>query len=319
MQLKSLKVFCDIVGYRSFSRAAEEHGLSQSGASQTVHHIEEELGVKLLDRSKRPFVLTPEGELFHEGCRDLVERYLTLEQSVRRRHAELGARVRVVSIPSVGLHHMQRCVQEFQALHPETDVRLEYAQPTRVYEAVEHDRADLGLVSFPKPSRACDVVAWRSEPIVLVCAPGHPLAAQERVRPADLNGVRAIGYDESLPIRRELARDLHAVGIRLQVVRAFDTIELIKRAVEIDDGVALLPEPTVQQEVESGTLVSVPLEGATLTRPLGIIHRHGKELGHAAQRFVEFLQTAGAAPTNGHPNGHVATRAPAHEMKRAHE
>ena len=63
MHLKSLKVFCDVVGRRSFSRAADENGISQSGASQMVHHLEEYLGVKLIDRSKRPFVLTAEGEV----------------------------------------------------------------------------------------------------------------------------------------------------------------------------------------------------------------------------------------------------------------
>ena len=75
MHFKSLKVFCDVVGRRSFSRAASENGISQSGASQTVNALEEHLGVKLIDRTKRPFVLTPEGEVYYEGCRKLVQRY----------------------------------------------------------------------------------------------------------------------------------------------------------------------------------------------------------------------------------------------------
>ncbi len=73
MHLKSLRVFCDVVGRRSFSRAAIENGMTQSGASQLVHHLEEHLGVRLIDRSKRPFVLTPEGEVYYAGCRNLVQ------------------------------------------------------------------------------------------------------------------------------------------------------------------------------------------------------------------------------------------------------
>ncbi len=304
MQLKSLKVFCDIVGHRSFSRAAAENGLSQSGASQTVHHIEDELGVKLIDRSKRPFVLTPEGELFHEGCRGVVERYYALEETVRRRHQELAGRVRVLSIPSVGLHHMQRCIREFQTRHPRAEVRLEYAQPARVYEGVEHDQADLGLVSYPKPSRTHEVIEWRREPLVLVCAPDNPLAQRATVTPEDLDGCRTIAYDSALPIRRELDRALQAQGVALRVVREFDNIEHIKRAVEIDDGIALLPEPTVRREVESGTMVAVPLAGDGLVRPLGIICRRGRELTDAARQFIEFLQTADglqAGDGNGQP------------------
>jgi DNA-binding transcriptional LysR family regulator len=75
MHVKSLKVFCDVVGRRSFSLAASENGLSQSGVSQIVHQMEENLGVRLIDRSKRPFVLTAEGEVYYEGCRKLVHRY----------------------------------------------------------------------------------------------------------------------------------------------------------------------------------------------------------------------------------------------------
>ena len=83
MHLKSLRVFCDVVGRRSFSRAATENGMTQSGASQLVHHLEEHLGGKLIDRSKRPFVLTAEGEVYYAGCRDLVQQLTALEDEVR--------------------------------------------------------------------------------------------------------------------------------------------------------------------------------------------------------------------------------------------
>src|SRR6185312_15375775 len=93
MHLKGLKVFCDVVGWRSFSRAADENGISQSGASQVVNQLERRLGVKLIDRSKRPFVLTPEGETYYEGCRKLVQRYDALEDQVRTLHEEVSGRV----------------------------------------------------------------------------------------------------------------------------------------------------------------------------------------------------------------------------------
>ncbi|MGH7135960.1 MAG: LysR family transcriptional regulator, partial [Pirellulales bacterium] len=149
VQLKGLKVFCDVVRQRSFSRAADDNGISQSGASQLVQQLEEGLGVKLLDRSKRPFVLTPEGQVYYDGCREVVERYFAVEDRVRRLHEEVAGRVRVALIYSVGLHHMNRCLQEFMSQHPKANVRLEYLHPDRVYQAVEEDVAELGLVSYP--------------------------------------------------------------------------------------------------------------------------------------------------------------------------
>jgi DNA-binding transcriptional LysR family regulator len=309
MQLEAIKVFCDVVRQRSFSRAAEENGISQSGASQQVHQLEERLGVKLLDRSKRPFVLTPEGEAYYDGCRGLVERYFALEDKVRTLHQEVVGRVRVASIYSVGLHHMSRYLQEFLSHNPKANVRLEYLHPDRVYESIENDLADLGLVSYPKASRTIQAIAWREEPMVLVCAPRHPLARCERVDLSQLDGEKLVAFDSDLTIRREIDNVLNQYGVSVVVAMEFDNIETIKRALEIDAGVALLPAPTVVREVETGTLAAVPLTTDDLVRPLGIIHRRGKELTSTARRFIELLQTkSGKASANLPP---VRTQPPA--------
>ena len=142
MQLKTLKVFCDIVSRRSFSRAADDNGISQSGASQMVNHLEEELGVKLIDRSKRPFVLTPEGEVYYDGCKKLIHRYYSLEEEVRTLHMDVEGRVNVASIYSVGVAHMEGLVQIFTNRHPQANVRLEYQHPDKVYELVDAVPAD---------------------------------------------------------------------------------------------------------------------------------------------------------------------------------
>ena len=307
MHFKSLKVFCDVVGWRSFSRAAEENEISQSGASQMVRDLELHLGVKLLDRSKRPFGLTPEGEAYYEGCRKLVQRYNALEDQVKTLHEEVSGRVRVVSIYSVGLHHMNRYMQQFLSDYPKANVRLEYQHPHKVYVAVEKDQADIGLVSYPRASRGIEAIPWRQEPMALVCAPGHRLAQRDRIHLEELSGERVIGFDTDLTIRHEIDRVLAEHKVEVRVTMEFDNIETIKRAIEIDAGVALLPEPTVRREKESNTLAVVPLATDELVRPLGIIHRRGKELGITTRRFIELLQTessakSGAAPaTNGEP------------------
>jgi DNA-binding transcriptional LysR family regulator len=289
MQLRALKVFCDVVGYRSFSRAADENGISQSGASQVVHQLETGLGVRLIDRSKRPFVLTPEGETYYAGCRRIVERYLALEEEIRTMNHEPAGRLRVASIYSVGLHHMNQCLHEFMSQYPKVNIRLEYLHPHRVVEMVESDQADLGLISYPKSTRTITALPWREEPMVLVCQPQHRLTAGVSDF-ADLDGERMIGFDASLVIRREIDRVLALHDAEVETVMEFDNIETIKRAVEIGTGIALLPEPTIAREVQSGTLAAVRLPTDELKRPIGIIHRRGKELSKAARRFIDLLQ-----------------------------
>lgn len=291
MQFKSLKVFCDVVRQRSFSRAAEENGVSQSAASQMVHQLEERMGVKLIDRSKRPFVLTPEGEVYYEGCRQLVEKYGALEDRIRTLQGQVAGRVRVASIYSVGLHHMAQYLQKFLGQYPKANVRLEYLHPSRVYRSVENDASDLGLVSYPKSSRRIKAIAWREEPMVLVCAPGHWLAGRKTIDLEEINGEKMVGFVDGLTIRREIDRVLAQHHVETTMVMEFDNIETIKRAIEIDAGVALLPEPTVLREVAAGSLSRVGLSTTELVRPLGIIHRRGKELSSTARRFIEMLQS----------------------------
>ena len=293
MHLKSLKVFCDVVRQRSFSRAADENDISQSGASQVVHQLEQSLGVKLIDRSKRPFVLTPEGEVYYDGCRQVVERYFSLEDKVRTLHQEVVGRLRVAAIYSVGLHSMSRNLKQFMSQHPKANVRLEYLHPDRVYQSVEDDVADIGLVSYPKSSRSIQALQWRAERMVLVCAASNPLSVRSSVNLSELNGLPMIGFDHGLTIRSEIDKALSVEGAEADVVMEFDNIETIKRAIEIDAGIGLLPEPTVLREVQAGTLVAVELDGTPLMRPLGIIHRRGKELSATAHRFIELLQREG--------------------------
>ncbi len=290
MNLKSLKIFCDIVSRRSFSKAAAENGISQSAASQVVGQLESHLGVRLIERSKRPLSPTREGQVFYDGSRKLIAAYDSLEDQVRTLHDDVAGRVRVAAIYSVGLHHMSRYVQEFMSRHPKANVRLEYLHPDRVLESVEQGQADIGIVSYPRSTRTVEAQPWRDEPIVLVCAPGNAFAGRVQASLGELHNQRMVGFDADLVIRHEIDRALAAAGAEPSVVMEFDNIETIKRAVEIDAGIALLPEPTIGRELAAGTLAMVRLVGDELVRPLGIIHARGKSLAPTAQRFVELLQ-----------------------------
>jgi len=290
VQIEVLKLFCDVVRFHSFSRSAEENNITQSNASQAVQNLEERLGVKLIDRSLRPWKLTNEGKTFYEGCRTLVDRYYELEREVKNSHDETTSIVRVASIYSVGLRHMRYYVQKFSELHPKAHVALEYLHPERIYESVAQDQIDLGILSFPQPRRDIAVIPWKFEPMALACAPEHRLAHSREVDPSHLAGEKFVAFDRGLGIRSEIDRYLKQHGVEVQVTLEFDNIEFIKQAVEIGSGIALLPRPSLDREVAAGTLTAVPLSTKNLVRPLGIIHRRGKIFTPNVTRFVELLQ-----------------------------
>lgn len=307
MQLESLKIFCDVVRWASFSRGAAENGVSQSSASQAVHQLEIRLGVKLIDRSKRPLVPTPSGKVYYEGCKDLVGRYLEVENRVRslEGNGPVVGTVNVASIYSVGLAHMNRFALAFGERHPGASVRLEYLHPTRVVESVSVGQAELGLISYPKKWPDLTVVPWREEEMVLVVHPSHRFAGRAAVDVRELDGETFVGFDPELSIRRTVDRFLRHHDVSYRMALEFDNIETIKRAVEIPAGLAILPAPTVAREVESGALSVVRIEGQDpghrLKRPLAVIHRRQHQLSLTAARFLAMLteESVGAAAANG--------------------
>lgn len=290
MQLETLKIFCDVARLRSFSRGAAENGVTQSTASQAVQQLEDHFGVQLIERSCRPLELTSRGRAIYERCREIVERYLELEQEFRRDATEWSRCVRVAAIYSVGLGDMSQLVQEFARRYAPAAARVEYLHPDQVYRRVLEDAVDLGIVSFPRKTRELVVVPWREEEMAMVCHPRHPLGLHQRAGPSALNGESFVGFDEGLTIRRETDRFLRQHGVTVKVVMTFDNVEAIKRAVEVGSGVAILPCPTVMREVAAGTLKMVRFARASFHRPLGIIYRRGRRCFPPTAQFIELLR-----------------------------
>jgi DNA-binding transcriptional LysR family regulator len=318
MQLEAIKVFCDLASLRSFSKAAVANDRSQPAVSRIVHELEQRLGGKLVDRSCRPLQLTPLGQAYYEGCKQLLERFAELEASLMRSPPALGITIHVAAIYSVGLGDMGQYVQRFEAQHPHAKVHIDYVHPDQVYERIEEGVADFGLVSFPRHSREWVVHPWRDEVMVVACSPRHPLSKQVSVRLPDLDGQKYIAFEKNLVIRKEVDRFLREHDVAVEIVHEFDNIESIKRDIEVGHGLALLPEPMLRQEVQTGSLRALPLEGARLVRPLGIIHRRRPVPGSAVKAFIDLLKGADRPASAVLPNGAKSKRAKASRNGAAH-
>lgn len=296
MHIDTLKVYCDVVRLRSFSRGAEANAVLQATASLTVQRLEKHLGVTLIDRSCRPWKLTREGRIFYDGCRKILEAYYELESEVRGQQVAADKVVRVAAIYSVNLRDMSRCVRRFNESRPLARVELEYLHPSRVCERVLNDEVDLGIISFPQGRRDLTVIPWRDEPMVVACHLQHRLAGEKSIAVRQLAGEPLVGFDADLVIRKKIDGFLRAHSVELKVVMTFDNIEAVKRAVEVGSGVAILPRPTLEHELQAGTLAAVPFTTPGFVRPLGIVYRRGRRLHPNTETFIALLKNGGAPP-----------------------
>jgi DNA-binding transcriptional LysR family regulator len=290
MHLRNVEIFCDVVTRGSFSKAAIEHEVSQSSASQAVHMLEKRLGCRLIDRSKRPFELTAAGQIYYDGCRKILESFRHVEDRVQQMRNKVIGRVRLASIYSVGLLQMDTYAKRYKSEFPDVVLQLDYLHPDEVYSRVLNDESDLGIVSFPRAGGEIASVPWQNQEMVLVVPRGHRYADRASIAPPELDGESFVGFTWELTIHKQMDRWFKQAKIAVDFVHVFDNVENIKRAVEIGSGVALLPAPTVRREAETGSLSAIPIEGVPWHRPLGIIHRRNRKLTNPARKLVELLR-----------------------------
>lgn len=290
LSFDNLRLFRDIAQTRSVSRGAIANGVSQSAASQQLQELERQFGTTLLDRTTRPLVVTEAGRAYLDFCRDVLRRLEDFETTLSRLKREVEGTVRVASIYSVGLSEMTELEHMFSNRYPEAALQVEYLRPEKVYVAVEEDRADIGLVSYPESNREITALPWRQEEMVVVTSPYHPLAGRQSIRPEDLKGVDFVGFDDDLPIQQAIVRFFSEHNVELKLVGHFDNLQVIKEAVIRRMGVSIMPVRVLQNELAEGRLVAMSLAGTSLYRPLGIIHRKRKRFNRAALAFLEMLQ-----------------------------
>jgi DNA-binding transcriptional LysR family regulator len=148
----------------------------------------------------------------------------------------------------------------------------------------------MGLIAYPAKDSKLEIVALRKDPLVLICHPQHPFARQKSVRFKALIGQKFIGFEPDIPTRKALDKILKEHGVDPKYAMEFDNIETVKRAVEIDAGISIVPQGTVIQDVAKQTLAAVPIEDGSFYRPIAAIYKKNKVLSPAMKQFLTLLK-----------------------------
>ena len=290
MQVENFKIFADLVETKSFSKSAKINGITQSAVSQQARAMERHFKTLLIDRSQKQFQLTREGQRVYDAAKELLHSYDKLLSELQEMKKVISGTIRISTIYSIGLHELPPYIKRFLHDFPSVNVRVEYRRSNLVYEDILHNSVDFGLVAFPVKQRQIEALAFRNDHLVLITHPQHPLAKRGgEIELRELAGLRFIGFDPDIPTRKAVDQIFRDNKLEIEPVMEFDNIETVKRAVEIDHGVAIVPQATVMQEARQGSLAMLHFKGRDLTRPLAILHRKGRVLTPAMKKFIETL------------------------------
>lgn len=289
MDLEELRVFCDLAEARSFSKAAAMNRISQSAVSQKLKLLEGRLRLQLVDRTCRPLALTQAGQIFYQGCKEISQRYEELGNQLAQVSREISGSVTIAGIASIVLYVLQPYIRHYLLEYPTVRLRIEPMRANQAIEAVLQDRAEVAMIASVKEHRRLTVIKLHSEPLKLVCHPDHPLAKKDQVSIKDLQMQPAILFERDQPTRKLIDEIFKRYDVKVRPVMELDNIETMKRGIEANVGLSILPEAAVRQEVSGGSLMTREFKEENFSRPVGAVYRRGKTLTEPVRRLLELL------------------------------
>ncbi|WP_326810236.1 LysR family transcriptional regulator [Streptomyces scopuliridis] len=295
MELRHLEYFVAVAEERHFTRAAQRLMVSQSGLSASVRALERELGARLFVRSTRRVELTGAGHaLLVEASRALASVWAGREavaavQGLLRGTLSVGTEQCVTGV------HVPGLLARFRSEHPEVEVRLRQAGSASLVEDVADGRLDLAFVAVsgavPEGVR---LVPLASEPMVLLCHPGHPLAGSEKAEWAELGGEVFVDFHEDWGARGLTDRAFAAARIERRVALEVNDVHSLIELVGHRLGIAVVPRPIARKE-QAAALRTVPLAGAEdHLWEVSAAVPEDQRTGPAARELLSYLTRAGA-------------------------
>ena len=289
MDLGSLEVFLAVAREGRFSRAAEKLHRTQSAVSQSIRKLEDELGEPLFDRSSRDGQLTDAGKVLQEYAGQLVNlRGNALEALIELRELRKG-KLAIAANEFTALYLLP-VLAEFRRLHPMIRIMVDRALGSHIPDDVLQHNSELGVLTYdPHESQLCSIVVFLDE-LIFVVPPRHPLANQSQVSIRQLGAESFVAHIVSSPYREKVIQAFKRHKTPLHMDIELPTLQAIKRFVAMGNGVAFLPEISVENEIASGELVRIQVRELRLHRKLRLVYRKSANLSHAARAFLKVAE-----------------------------
>lgn len=278
--LRQLRVFVTVAQARSFSRAGEIIGLSQSAVSHSVKELETQTGVKLLDRTTREVVLTEAGQQLAMRLERLLDELNSTLRDVGRLGQQLSGTVRVAASQTISAHLIPQCIAESNHRYPDIDFVLHDRPQQWVLESIRQGDVDFGIVIDPGAvsDLECEVVL--SEPFLLLCRDDDPLASLPQVAWQALQEANLVLQDYASGSRPLIDAALAAQGVKATIVQEIGHPATLFPMVEAGIGISVLP--ALALPLPQGSRLTVKRFVTCVERQLMLVRRKNRSLSGAA-------------------------------------
>ncbi len=289
---RRLQVFHTVARLLSFTKAADELHMTQPAVTFQVRQLEEYFNTRLFDRTHNRISLTEAGERVYGYAERIFQLYNEMDNSVRQITGEISGVLVLGASTTVAEYMLPNLLGDFREHYPEVTIRLKVANTDGIVSQVENNTIDLGVVEAPVANKNLVVEKCRTDQMVLITPPGHPLAEREQVTLSDILPYPFICREEGSGTRDVLMEHMQSAGVnaaQLDIIMELGSIEAIKSAVEAGMGISVLSRVTITKELKLGTLAAVNID-PPITRPFSFVHQKQKFRAQAMNELLNFAR-----------------------------
>lgn len=288
---RRLKVFHTVARLLSFTKAAEALHMTQPAVTFQVRQLEEHFNTRLFDRTHNRVSLTDVGQVVYESADRIFELYEEMENKVREMTGEVGGALTIGASMTVAENMLPALLGDFKTSHPEINVRLKVGNTDNMVSMVEHNIIDLAIVESQVNNKNLVVEKCRSDELVVIVPPDHPLASEESVSIDKLMPQPFICREEGSGTREVVLKYLrdHGYAHGWDVCMELGSPEAIKGAVEAGMGLSIMSSAAITKEEKLGMLKGVPLN-PPLTRDFAFVRQRHKFRLRAMEDLLDFAR-----------------------------
>lgn len=302
MDIRRLEIFCKVVDLKSFTRAAEDVLLSQPTVSEHIRTLEETCGDKLLDRLGREVLPTPAGKILYKYAKRIIALRDEAIQAIESHKGVLAGSLTIGASTIPGAYILPRNIEAFKSLHPSIRTTLMIAGSSETVDKLLHGDIELAIIGAKLKDHLLECRQIFADDLVLAVSPGHRLAKCRTISLSEMAAEPFLLRERGSGTRMVLTEALQNAGLdtsKLDVVAEIGSTEAIRQAIKAGLGVSILSSLAVAEDIRNGTLVTLPIEGVNITRPIFLVQRKNRQLTPVALSFLEHLlgeKQVGAEP-----------------------
>lgn len=286
MDIQNLRAFAAVASCGSFSRAAAQLHLTQPAVSKRIAVLESELETSLFDRLGRSIALTEAGRALLLRVPEVEQSLRNALQAVRDLHGEIGGPLRIATSHHIGLHRLPPVLSDYQRRYPAVQLDIEFLDSEQAYERLRTGTIELAVVTLaPGNVTQLHSEALWEDALSLMVAESHPLAGRQRLSLGELSYYPAVLPGLDTFTGQIVHRHFAAAGEKLQLRMSTNYLETLRMMAIVGLGWTVLPDSML-----SAGLQRITLQGALMTRTLGLVYHRERSLSRSAVAFLQLLR-----------------------------